>query len=160
MGRYDTALTNCGFAIGSARYEDHHPGESHNPRIVVNVATGRNGVPEQTTQMIVDTGATWSVLNPEIAECWGLSPGQDDPHQRYMVRGTWYDGHLVRATVVLMANHGESLMAEVTFFIPNSDDGEHWNHPNFLGYDSFLSHIRIAIDASENTFYFGSDRDA
>jgi Aspartyl protease len=159
MGRYDAALFDSGFAIGSMRYEDSYPGNPQNPRIVVNVATERNGLTEQTTQMIVDTGATWCILHPEIAESWGISPTQDDPCQKYRVRGTLYDGRLVKGRIILLATTGQNLAAEVTFFIPNSDPEDPWSYPNFLGYDSFLAHIRIAIDARENTLYFGSDID-
>jgi hypothetical protein len=106
MGRYDAALANCGFAIGSTYYQDHYPGDrdGRNPRIVVSVAIERNGVPEQTTQMIVDTGATWCVLDPETAESWGISPAQNDLPRRYRVRGTLYDGHLVRGKDYSLSN--------------------------------------------------------
>jgi hypothetical protein len=71
MEPYDPDLWSWGFAIGSTRYEDHYPGATHNLRIVVSVATERKGAIQHTTQMIIDTGATWCVLNPEIAEIWG-----------------------------------------------------------------------------------------
>ena len=159
MGRYDSALFSCGFAIGSTYYQDHYSNDRdrRNPRIVVTVATERNGAIEQTTQMIVDTGATWCVLDPEIAESWGLSPTQDDPLEEYRVRGVLYNGHLVRGRIILLATNGRSLAVEVTFFVPIADMGEPWPYPNFLGYDSFLSHIRVAIDPHENTLYFGAD---
>jgi hypothetical protein len=66
--------------------------------------------------------------------------------------GTW-----LGVRIILLATDGQSLAADATFFIPNSNNGEQWNHPNFLGYDTFLSRIRIAIDGRENTLYFGSD---
>jgi predicted aspartyl protease len=159
MGRYDAGLVSCGFAIGSTSYQDHYPGDPRNPRIVVSVATERDSVGEQTTQMILDTGATWCVLHPEIAESWGLYPSDDDLPQQYRVQGILYDGHLVRARIRLLASHGQSLAAEVTFFIPNSDNGEQWNLPNFLGYEAFLTRVRIGIDAQENFLYFGSEMD-
>ena len=40
-------------------------------------------------------------------------------------------------------------------FIPILEPGDVWSHPNFLGLDGFLNHIRFAIDAQENAFYFG-----
>ena len=160
MGRYDAALLSSGFAIGATHYEDHYPGDSHNPRIVVSVATERNGAIEQTVQMIVDTGATWCVLDPEVAESWGLAPTQEDPLRNFQIRGYDYEGHLVRARIVLLATNGQSLAIEVTIFVPKLTSDGAWRHPNFLGYDTCLSHIRFAVDARENIFYFGSDATA
>lgn len=72
MSRFDAILFENHFAIGSTRYEDHYPGDEINPRIVVSVAPERDNGIEHSIQMIVDTGATWCVLDPEVAESWGL----------------------------------------------------------------------------------------
>jgi len=113
---------------------------------------GRHAVP-----MIVDTGAPWCVLDPELAEAWGLIPTATyTPSTELNVRGTSYRGNLIRAAVALQATSGVDLEIEATFFVPTLDPGETWPWPNFLGLDGFLNRIRFAVDATENVFYFGA----
>jgi len=157
MSRFDAILFENHFAIGSTRYEDHYPGDEINPRIVVSVAPERDNGIEHSIQMIVDTGATWCVLDPEVAESWGLLPTPEDKRIVYKVRGDPVNGHLVRGKIVLLATSGESMAIEATFFVPKLGPGEEWSSPNFLGYESYLSRVRFAVDASENAFYFGTD---
>jgi hypothetical protein len=71
MAQFDTLLIDGGFAIGSTDYDEHYPNDWHNTRIVVTVLAGGYAVP-----MIVDTGAPWCVLDPELAELWGIAPIQ------------------------------------------------------------------------------------
>ncbi len=54
--------------LGSAYYADRYPGDERNARIVVTVTPSLG----HSIEMIVDTGAPWCVLDPELAEAWGL----------------------------------------------------------------------------------------
>ena len=63
MAQFDALLINHGFAIGSTRYYDRSPHE--NKTCIVLMVTLEGKI---TTDMIVDTGAPWCVLAPELAE--------------------------------------------------------------------------------------------
>ena len=58
----------------------------------------------------------------------------------------------MRAPVSLVADEGESLDLDATFFV--SAD---WRHGTFLGYSGLLEWIRFVIDPYRNLFYFGFD---
>jgi hypothetical protein len=152
MARFDALLIEHGFAVGSTPFEDRYPGDEHNARIVLTV-TPEDG---PSTPMIVDTGAPWCILGPELAEAWGTTFHEIyRPSERLNIRGISYTGRLVRATIVLKATSGEDLALEATIFIPDVEPGETWNLPNFLGLDGLLNRIRFAVDPTENVFYFG-----
>jgi hypothetical protein len=152
MVQFNTSLVDGGFAVGWTLYDDCYPGDEDNARIVLTVTiAGNHSIP-----MIVDTGSQWCILNPELAEAWGLmSAALYAPSRRLGVRGIFYYGTIVRAPIVLQATNGQELSVDATLFIPRLAPGETWSSPNFLGLSGFLSHIRFAIDAQENAFYFG-----
>jgi len=154
MGRFDSCLFDCGFAIGSTSYEDHYPGDEEQNRIVLSVAPENNK--EATTEMIVDTGAPWCILHPELNETWGLKSESHDPGVPLRIRGQKWFGHLIRANMALLAINGKDLLIEATFFVPLIQPGNTWNYPNFIGLDGFLNRILFAVDPSEKVFYFGA----
>lgn len=152
MARFDELLVSTDFAVGSAYYADRYRGDEHHARIVV-MTTPEQG---HTTEMIVDTGAPWCVLDPELAEDWGLiARAKYIPQERLILRGNRFTGWLIRAAITLQADYGEDLMVDSTIFVPILQPGERWSYPNFLGLDGFLSRIRFAVDPTENVFYFG-----
>lgn len=60
-------------------------------------------------------------------------------------------GFLVRVPFLLIAEEGESLETEGTFFVPVD-----WpSGTSFLGYSGLLDSIRFALDPMANDFYFG-----
>jgi hypothetical protein len=153
MAQFDALLIDGGFAVGSTPYVDHYPGDQRNTRIVVTVASPRG----HAVPMIVDTGAPWCILDPELAELWGLTPTATyTPSTALNVRGTSYRGSLLRASIILLATRGADLEVEATFFMPILGPGEEWPWPNFLGLDGCLNRIRFAVDTTENVFYFGA----
>lgn len=153
MTQFDMLLIAGGFATGSTYYVDHYPGDQRNTRIVVTVTLDQS----YTIPMIVDTGAPWCVLDPELAVVLGLVPlATYTPSTELTVRGISYRGNLVRATLALRASVGADLAIEATLFVPALDSGEVWPWPNFLGLDGFLNRIRFAVDTAENVFYFGA----
>ncbi len=159
MAKFDAALFDSGFAIGSTHYDDHyHPDEQQN-RIVLTIEPVTNKY--SPTKMIVDTGAPWCILDPYLAEAWDVTSNSDRaPLTSLTIRGETRTGRLLRASILLQATNGEDLTVEATFFIPFIDPDEEWTYPNFLGLSGFLDRIRFAVDASENAFYFGSVIDA
>lgn len=70
------------------------------------------------------------------------------------VLNTWLGrrrGRLVRVPFTLVADEGEPLSSEGTFFVtPDWPEGM-----TFLGYSGLLDSIRFALDPQVNDFYFG-----
>jgi len=106
---------------------------------------------DDTFLAMLDSGAEWSVLDPEIAAASGLID-QEGEAITLSYRGGSAQGKLVQATISVMADEGESLTIEGTVFIPTDGwpTGRH-----FLGYHGFLENVRIAIAAQTNDLYFG-----
>ena len=97
----------------------------------------------------LDTGAAWSVLEPDIAEELNLFEGDGEWVEMRAHTGP-VSGRLERVPVKLVAEEGESLEIEATFLV-----SRHWNGKTFLGYTGFLDRVRIALDPGANLFYFG-----
>lgn len=98
----------------------------------------------------LDTGAPWSVLAPDIAEELGLL-GQPGGRVRLRTSFGVKDGILVRIPLKLMADEGDSLDIDGSFFVtPDWPEGM-----TFLGYSGLLDSIRFALDPQVNDFYFG-----
>jgi hypothetical protein len=98
----------------------------------------------------LDTGAAWSVLAPDVARKLRIPVEAGDS----TVLNTWLgrrQGRLVRVPFTLVADEGEPLAREGTFFVtPDWPEGM-----TFLGYSGFLDSIRFALDPQVNDFYFG-----
>ncbi len=97
----------------------------------------------------LDTGAAYSVLDREVAEASQLFQADGDVVKMRTNAGE-ISGSLVKVPVRLIAESGESIDLEGTFFV-----SEDWSAGNFIGYSGFLDSIRSAIDPSANHFYFG-----
>jgi hypothetical protein len=150
--QFHSLLENNGFGVGAARYADAYPGEEGTARIVL-TATPEGG---NAINMVVDTGAPWCVLDPELADAWGLvSENSYEPAERLNIRRESYPGRLVPVPIEVHASIGDSLTVLATVFIPRIEPGQMWNLPNFIGLTGFLERIRFAVDAVENAFYFG-----
>jgi hypothetical protein len=123
------------------------------------------GSPERTSKIFVkiqaesidgvvfaqlDTGAVWSILDAEIAEILSLLGGEGEP-VTMSTRLCEVNGRLERTSLAIVADEGESISVEATVFV--SPD---WHAGNFLGYGGLLERVRFALDASDNSFYFGS----
>jgi len=103
-----------------------------------------------TTYAQLDTGAAWSILDPEIARDLDLF---EETGERLAMH-TWLGkqvGHLVRLPLTFIADEGEPLTIEAPFLItPDWLPGR-----TFLGYTGLLDSIRTALDPQVNDFYFG-----
>lgn len=134
------------------RYEDHYPGYEQSARLVIEV----NVENRYTVPAIVDTGAPWCVLDPELAQQLQVTQAVSyEPTTMLIIRQGSYKGRLLKLNLTLQAEQGEDLSVDATVFIPSLGPGELWPHPNFIGLDGFLSRIRFAVDPGENAFYFG-----
>jgi hypothetical protein len=154
MPQFDSLLFDGGFAVGSSIYEDHYSGYESQNHIVITLAIAQDK--SLSIKAIIDTGAKWCIINPEIAEVW-------EKHffhvyastQPMTIRGIPFEGKIAHANVVLNASHGGDLILEARFFIPTLSPSEIWSMPNFIGLDGLLNYMRFAIDPSENALYFG-----
>lgn len=97
----------------------------------------------------IDTGASWSVLDPRVAKTFGLLKQEGEPtllHSRFGL----IEGNLVRLPITFLSDQGDPLDTYGTFFV--SPD---WPGHTFLGYSGLLDSIRFALDPQVNHFYFG-----
>lgn len=133
------------FAQGRGRFSDHLPSRSERTaKVFVRIQFA--GLPPQLAQL--DTGAAYSILDAETADVLGFEPLED---LALSTRLGTISGQLGRFPLRLIADEGESLTVESTFFV--SPD---WDAGVFLGYSGLLEHLRFAIDPRENLFYFGT----
>jgi hypothetical protein len=154
MSQFADLLIDGHFAAGVATYEDHYPGQEGRANIVLVVSVER----QETIEAIVDTGAPWCILDPQIAEQVGSTNDRNAymPRQGLKIRGITYRGRLQRMWIGLRTDRqGQDLEIEATVFVPTLPPGETWRHPNFIGLSGFLERIRFAVDPEENAFYFG-----
>jgi len=140
-------LITTGLLAGTTTYVDHFPGDEENSRIVVKASI--NDGPK--THFIVDTGAPWCIVSPEL-----LDSRPSDDRFKLRIRGVEYEGYLTRADVTLIASNGRDVTVNGTFFVPLLYTGDRWKHPNFLGYQGFLSRLRFALDPPENALSFAA----
>ena len=59
-------------------------------------------------------------------------------------------GRLERLRVALVADEGQPVEIDATFFVSRD-----WLGPTFLGYSGFMDRLRIAIDPSSDSVFFG-----
>jgi hypothetical protein len=141
-------LAGVAFTQGRAKFSDHAPGLAEpTAKVYVTVLLGQSSRPVPAQ---LDTGAAWSVLPPQIAREAGVTVDSNRPvfmNTRLGIK----QGYLVRTPLVFVADQGESLFTEGTFFVcPDWPEGQ-----TFLGYSGLLDSIRFALDPQANNFYFG-----
>ncbi|MCE7873640.1 hypothetical protein DYH09_25150 [bacterium CPR1] len=137
------------FTTGACAFLDEHPsGDPGDTKVYVRLAI--QGFPVDIHAML-DTGSTWSVLEPEVSEALGLSQAQGLGKITLSTRVGQVAGTLHNIPVTIVAEQGQQLEVDAVFFAP-----ENWPHCSFIGYRGFLEKIRFAVDAQENRFYFGA----
>ena len=134
------------FATGCAAFVDTDSADI-SPKIYVRIQPGNLPAPVLAQ---VDTGAAWSVLRADVARRIGAFEASGEPLVLSTRMGR-IRGELVRTSVSLVADAGESLDLNATVFV--SPD---WTHGTVLGYAGLLERIRFAIDPYRNLFYFGT----
>ena len=141
-------LAGGAFTCGRAKFADSSP-HVIEPTAKIYVRL-RFGSLTQDLLAQVDTGAAWSVLAPDIAQRIGI-PLEIGDLARLSTRFGSKTGRLVRVAFSFVADEGEDLDTEGTFFV--SPD---WPHGlSFLGYSGLLDSVRFALDPQKNHFYFG-----
>lgn len=137
------------FSSGRATFHDSAVAATHgSARIYVKVAI--DGF-EEPLLALLDTGAVWSVIDPEIANEAGLGSVDGQEITLHHRRGSTA-GRLVRTTITMLADEGAGLDIEATVFVPSDPWPTGWN---FIGYSGFLERIRFGLDPQSQDLYFG-----
>lgn len=137
-----------GFVQGRSKFLDHLP-RLQEPTARIYVSVRLADLPEDQ-YVLLDTGAAWSVLSPELAEAAGATEQTGEPVRLTSRFGT-HEGFLIRLPITFLAEDGQSLATDGTFFVSRD-----WPSPvTFLGYSGLLDSIRFALDPRKNDFYFG-----
>jgi len=136
------------FTIGRAKFSDTAPWAAETPKIYVKFTPESLGV---VLLAALDTGAPWSILDTDVADTLGLLKEHEEPTTTVTTWRGRVRGHLERIGLTLHADEGDSLDLEATVLVVPDWRG------NFLGYGGLLQHIRFAVDAGQNFFYFGKD---
>ena len=144
------------FATGAVGYS-RLPigGDESSLRLILPVRL--NGI---ATEAVVDTGAPWVVCTPQVA----LELDLDDKNALYdvrlRIRGHTIHGNLHALRMEIPAYEGETLSADITAFVPDSEYAEVWGTlPSFLGLTGCLERFRFAVEPNTETFYFGPASD-
>jgi hypothetical protein len=142
------SLNGYRFSSGRSKFSDHVSGwPERTAKVFVKVQFGSL---DQSLMAQLDTGAAWSILAPDTAIAAQIPLRSEHPAVLHTRFGTKH-GYLVRVPLIFIAEEGESLEADGTFFItPDWPDGL-----NFLGYSGLLDSFRFALDPQVNHFYFG-----
>jgi hypothetical protein len=137
------------FATGMSVYHDSDSETPQQPpRIVVHIQPNPLAIPVLAT---LDTAAPWCILKPQIGALIAADLDSAPGSVRLSTRLGTIEGRLYRGSLKLLAQEGESLDLEVTFFL-----SPHWQGGNFLGYEGALERARFAVDPRANLFYFGA----
>ena len=99
---------------------------------------------------MLDTGASWSVLNAELADAISSCSTGTEYTETISSRMGTVQGKLVRAMTTLVADDGDSVEVDSTVFVSRD-----WPAGSFIGYSGLLERIRFAIDPHDNAFIFG-----
>lgn len=137
------------FASGSSKFLDHLPGNAE-PTAKIYVKVRLAGLPEDQVAQL-DTGAAWSILSPDLVRSAGLEKAEGE-RVRLISRFGIHQGRLLRLPITFIAEEGESLYTDGTFFVSTD-----WpTNVSFLGYSGLLANIRFALDPQSNDFFFGA----
>ena len=137
------------FSAGRSRFLDRHPRfVESTAKVFINV-----GFPGLQRELLaqVDTGAAYSILDLDVARELELLDAAGQP-TRLSTRLGDLHGRLIRTPLRIIADEGDSLVTEATFFVSS-----HWQGATFLGYTGLLDKLRIALDSPANQFYFGEE---
>ncbi len=140
------------FAQGACNYlyRPVSAGEA-TPRIIIEVQI--EGV---QAQAIVDTGGAYLVCDPQIADLLNLDPADALGTDRLNIRGVSVPGFIRRVFLTLLAREGQSIVVEVTAFVPHPEPYLKWDLPSFMGLTGCLERLRFAVDPVTDSFYFGT----
>ncbi len=136
------------FTVGRSKFLDRVGQRREETTAKIYVKIGLDGI-DATHVAQLDTGAAWSILQTEIAEAIGAL-NEAGEAMNISTRDGIIKGQLVRRSLTILADEGESIVVDATVFV-----SRHWARGTFIGYCGLLERIRIGLDAPANNFYFG-----
>jgi len=134
---------------GAASYYDIAPGRPvDDPRIHI-----RLKISEDRPEILamVDTAAPWCILEPSLAGTAKDSLESLSGIAAIDSRPGPFPGKLYRGAVTVVAEEGETLTVDTTFFLARD-----WPGGNIVGYQGFLERFRFGVDPALNRFFFSS----
>ena len=99
---------------------------------------------------LLDTGAHYCILAPEIVESAGVFLGEPIGWRTFQTAFGRIRGHLFPYSISLLAEYGEPLDIEVIAMVCKD-----WQAPTYLGYTGVLDRIQFALQPHTNRIYFG-----
>jgi hypothetical protein len=132
-------------------YEFGSPGPSYETVLLFVAIPCRLGSLRSQVLALLDTGAQWCVVPPELAEALTEDLEVFDHEQRVSTRFGLLTGRLARILITFYADEGQTLEVSSTCFLPGT-----WPGPPVIGWKGCLERARFALDPtpSENAFYF------
>jgi hypothetical protein len=106
-------------------------------------------VGEFSVNALLDTGSHWCVLPAQIAIALDEATAAEGLVERMSTRLGTFPGRLARIPLILVAEEGESLDVEATWFVSGD-----WPGPAVIGWKGCLERIRFALDPTLDLFYF------
>ncbi len=133
---------------GATSYLDVVPGGAiQEPRIYIRLRLGEGS---SEFLAMVDTAAPWCILEPDLARVAEKHLESLSDIASIDSRLGRFTGRLYRGTTTVLAQEGEALAVDSTFFL-----SPEWSGGNFVGYQGFLERFRFAVDPGLNRFLFG-----
>ncbi len=127
---------------------DAVPGRAiQDPRIYIRLRLGEGS---SEFLAMVDTAAPWCILEPDLARAAERHLESLSDIASIDSRLGRFTGRLYRGTTTVLAQEGEALAVDSTFFL-----SPEWPGGNFVGYQGFLERFRFAVDPGLNRFFFG-----
>jgi len=137
------------FCIGMQRYVETIPARTSSPGIVLQVTVGWTPA-AQLEAAIFDTGASWTILNRDLARRLDLLDVEGELTLPLSTRLGRFEGHLMRVPFVFPATEGMDLALVAPCLVCPE-----WYAPTFLGYQGLMDRLRFAVDPADNSFHFG-----
>lgn len=135
-------LTGASELLGDARFETH-------PMLVAVLCYVAGW--DTPLYAMLDTGAQWCILPPFVAEALGCGFEPDPDVAPLSTRFGILHGRYERAALTFVAERGDGLVVDATFFVTAD-----WPGPPVIGWKGCLERIRFALDPDPElpTFYF------
>lgn len=99
---------------------------------------------------LLDTGSQRCVLPARIAVAIEEVAAADGLVERMSTRFGSITGRLLRLPLALVAEDGETLDVDATWFV-----SAEWPGPAIVGWKGCLERVRFALDPTREQFYFG-----
>jgi hypothetical protein len=129
---------------GRCRYRSDIPYERHTLFVAVPCFMG-----EELLDALLDTGSQWCILPASLASRLGYDQEGEGEVAILSSRLGTLTGRLERIPVCFRAEEGSDVTVEATYFLCSE-----WTGPAVLGWKGCLERIRLALDPSEEWFYF------